>query len=116
MTRNLIAAFSTFACGAVLAGLVLAQTSGASFISSELAVTDIDPKHFNVQLVEGTFSFRGLPTLHAALPKKQVTVDAARIDGTLDKVSKVVKTAKLTGGVTGTLDSLSADGPEHRTF
>ena len=116
MTRKLIAAFALFACGALLAGLVQAQASGASFVSSEISVTNIDPRHFNVRLLEGTFSFRGMPKLHAALPKKHVTLDAARIDGTADTATKVIKTAKLTGGVKGTMDSESADGPEHTTF
>ena len=116
MTRNLIAAFCTFAGGAVLAGLVLAQTSGASFGSKQLSVTNIDPKHFNAHLVEGTFSFRGLPILHAALPEKHVTLDAARIDGTIDTATKLLKTAKLTGGVKGTMESTSADGLNHTNF
>src|SRR5580700_1142201 len=116
MTRNLITASAVIFSGVLVAGLAQAQTTPGSFSSKQLSVTNIDPKHFNFQLADGTFSFRGMPILHAVLPVKHMTLDAARVDGTIDTASKVVKTAKLTGGVKGTLDSVSTDGPEHFTF
>src|SRR5579862_6119788 len=116
MTRNFIAVAALLVCGVLVAGFTVAQTTPASFSSKQLTVSNIDPKHFSVQLVDGTFSFRGLPTLHAVLPEKHLTLDAARVDGTIDQASRVVKTAKLTGGVKGSLESVSTDGAEHFTF
>ncbi|MHB8637048.1 MAG: hypothetical protein ACYC96_11325 [Fimbriimonadaceae bacterium] len=116
MTRNLIAVCTLFVCGAVVAGLALAQTKPASFISKHYSVTNIDPAHFKFQMQDGTVSVRGLPRLHAVLPEKHVTLDGAALIAKIDTKSGLLKTAQLSGGVTGTLDSTSADGPEHLTF
>ena len=116
MTRKIIAAFSTIACGGLVAGSVLAQAPGASLVSPNYTVTNIDPRHFRGDAA-GKFSVRGLPRLHASLPKKHVTLDAVQLDGVVDTESKLLKSAVLTGGVTGTLDSASHEGgTEHVTF
>ena len=95
---------------------IRAGRQGASYRSPDLTVTRIDPLHFHADIAKGTFAFQGLPKLHAVMPKKRLTLDAARIDGTADSATKAIKTANLSGGVTGTMDSTSADGPEHFTF
>lgn len=89
-----------------------------SLHSKKLVVTGIAPGKFNATTNKNgvtTFSFVGAPKLHAVLPLKRMTLDAAGITGHLD-ASGELKDAVMTGGVHGTLEANAKKGVNVSTF
>ncbi|HLK13970.1 MAG TPA: hypothetical protein VKT78_04130 [Fimbriimonadaceae bacterium] len=116
MTRSSAASVLLLACGVASAVLTGTRGQGASFTWGELKVTNIDPEHYSFDFATGKFSILGHPRLHATMSKKHLTVDSARLDGTADTTTKTMKTAKLSGGVKGQMESTTKDGDEHLSF
>lgn len=118
MTRIIPAVISALASILVLAagqGKPQAERD-LSFASAEYRISHIDGRHYRWNLLDGTFSFKGAPRIHAELPKRGIVMDANQIDGVIDPRTHTVESANLTGGVTGSMTSQTADGAERVTF
>src|SRR5665213_2329253 len=89
-----------------------------SFRSKKLMITGISPVKLNLATGKdgvATFSFVGAPTIHAVLPLKRITLDAARVTGHRDASGELTD-AVMSGGVHGTLESAAKKGVNTSTF
>lgn len=116
MNRNNHAASACVVGAAILSVIAYAQKTPISIKSDHYAITNIDPDSFSGLIKQGHFQFSGMPRLHISLTDKHAHLEAGSVEGQLDTKSPTLKTAKLGGGVTGSMDSVSSDGPEHFTF
>src|SRR5450631_2768664 len=99
MSRSTIFVLSCALLGTLLLAVAVAQrpSKPAKFSSKQLVVTNIDPASLRY-LGDGTFTAKGAPSLHAVMPMKHMTLDAAGLDGHVDVPTGSLKDAVLSGG------------------
>jgi hypothetical protein len=119
MNRIAIAFFAAAATATLVLAADLTQQPDqlGSFRSKQLVVTGIAQHslRYTVQGAVTSFAVQGAPTLHAVMPVKHMTLDAAALTGHLDSAG-ALKDAVLTGGVTGTLTQKATKGTNKITF
>jgi hypothetical protein len=114
MNRTALAVFSVLG----LATMLSADPPAApiKFSSKHMEITGLSPLGLSYVIATGVFHAKGDPLLHAVMPLKHMTLNAARIDGHIDTTIGAFKDATLAGGVSGTLDNKAKVGTNRITF